>query len=80
MSLFLLAYNINLFFAGLQPDMTDATQRFISTGFSIWRTPHEKIDSITGCKYFITSVMDDFNAKFMYAMMKGFMLDLIGHL
>ena len=66
MSLFLLANNITLCFAGLQPDMIDATHRFISTGFPIWRTPHEKIDSITGAKYSITSVMDDFNAKFMY--------------
>ena len=67
LSLFLNARNITLCFAGLQPDLTDATHRFISTGFPIWRTPHKQIYSITGTKYSISSVMDDFNAKFMYS-------------
>ena len=63
---FLRANGLRRIFAGLQPDYADATFRFISTGFPIWRTPHTVVNNVQGGTIGIDSVMDDFNAKFFY--------------
>ena len=66
LSSFLRANNVSKCFAGLQPDYADATFRFISTGFPIWRTPHDNIYNVQGGTLTLPLTMDDFHTKFQY--------------
>ena len=58
--------NLTHCFAGLEPDMPDATYRFISTGFPIFRTPHKELYKTNHEKIELAVAMDDFYAKFLY--------------
>ena len=66
LSLFLRTNNVSKCFAGLQPDLIDSTFRFISTGFPIWRTPHDTIYNFQGGTLVLPLVMDDAHTKFQY--------------
>ena len=66
LSLFLRTNNISKCFAGLQPDFTDSTFRFISTGFPIWRTPQDVIYNSQGGTLVLPVTMDDAHTKFQY--------------
>ncbi len=69
LSSFLRAHNLSSCFAGLQPDIVDSTFRFISTGYPIWKTPHNNI-TMNNVKIQLDTIMDDANAKFMYTQNK----------
>lgn len=56
--------NVAKCFAGIIPDPTDAIQRFIATGFPIWRS-YYKLTHNDGSDL-MTHMLDDLNAKFMY--------------
>ena len=66
LSTFLRANNLSKCFAGLQPDILDATFRFISTGFPIWKTPHKHANQKDGKALPLEGIMDDFNVKYLY--------------
>ena len=66
LSTFMRANNVSKCFAGLQPDLIDSTFRFISTGFPIWRTPHDAIYNFQGGTLVLPLVMDDAHTKFQY--------------
>jgi hypothetical protein len=66
LSSFLRANNMSKCFAGLQPDFADSTFRFISTGFPIWRTPHDAIYNFQGGTHVLPLIMDDAHTKFQY--------------
>jgi len=63
---FMLKKGLKLCFAGIQPDPRDAIQRFISTGFPIWKSAlnlTRNDDSAISIK----AMLDDINAKFLYS-------------
>ena len=63
---FLRTRGIDKVFAGIQPDIIDTLQRFISTGFPLWKTPHERIINRDGNSIKIIDLLDDMNAEFFY--------------
>ena len=65
LSAILYMYKLTYCFAGLEPDMPDATFRFINTGYPIFRTPHNDLYRTNGSTIEIARAMDDFHAKFM---------------
>ena len=66
LSSFLRENTVSKCFAGLQPDFTDSTFRFISTGFPLWRTPHDAIYNFQGGTLILPLIMDDAHTKFQY--------------
>ena len=66
LSTFLRTNKVPKCFAGLIPDFSDATFRFIATGAAIWRTPHKELYDVNGARKEFPNTMDDFHVKFMY--------------
>ena len=66
LSTFMKKHKVTKCFAGLEPDISDATFRFVATGFPIWRTPHADVVNINGKNHSIVVKMDDFYTKWLY--------------
>ena len=64
--IFLKTRKVTKYFAGLEPDITDATFRFVATGYPIFRTPHTDTNNVNGKSYPLVVKMDDFFTKWLY--------------
>ena len=63
---FLQSNDIKFCFAGIQPDLTDAIARFISTGLPMWKSPYKSIYQPDGSYVAMTNLLDDIHVKFLY--------------
>ena len=66
-TMFLKNNNLGYAFAGIQPDIVDSTQRFISTGLPFWHAYHDDIVNTIGNKVLSRDIIDDINAEFLYS-------------
>ena len=66
LSSFLIKNGISSVFAGIQPDPVEAIQRFIATGFPIWRTPHSHFINWSNKTVTEGLLLDDLHIKFLY--------------
>ena len=66
MTNFLEHINVDRCFAGIVPDITDAVQRHIATGFPLWKTGYARMVAPDGSNKGMMGFLDDANAKFMY--------------
>ncbi len=64
---FLKSKSIPTCFAGLIPDVPEATFRFISTGIPIWKGPFDEAYDHLGKPHPIPIIMDDADAKYIYS-------------
>ena len=61
-------------FAGITPEPVDAIHRFISTGYPIWKTPHDKLIDVNYKNISFMLILDDLNAKFLYTVNSELMI------
>ena len=67
LSNFLITNKIQHIFAGIEVDLIDSIQRFISTGFPIWRTPHETFYSWDGKATQPRSILGKVTVRLLYS-------------
>ena len=67
LSTYLRSNDLRTVFAGVEPDLIDSVPRFISTGFPIWKMPHESLVSWDGKQVDQKAVLGVASIKFAYS-------------